>query len=443
MKAVAPKVSVIAAILIGANAIALSTYRSSSASSAELRREGSVATGNSLVEIDRVIAGLERQIKRSPTSSSLDLLARMQLSRGRITGDAASYARAQAAIVRSLSIAPKNLEGRTLDAEVRYTNHEFAEARRLSTAIVDEAPGELGALAIQADAERELGDYEAAGRTMRRLVGVAGTAPSVIVRDARLSFLTGKSARSVQLGDLAEQRAELSGLLGATLSFYPSFRGQLAFDTGSYKDAIKHFTRALRIVPGDRVATLGLARSLAATGKENAALALVQELTDRYPDPVAHAFLGDLRTKVGDRRGANDAYALVEAVADLSASNRQVYDRELSLFYANHGRNVAEALRLARSEAVVRKDVYAYDTLAWAEYKSGNIGDAAAAIRKALSLNTPDSRIHFHAGMIFSKAGSPAEARRHLQKALQLSPQFDVLAADVARAELIRLGGRS
>ena len=442
MKAVAAKLSVIVALAIGVNAFALNSCRSS-ASLEQSRRESSVASASSLGEIERVIAGLERQINKTPTSSSLDLLARMQLSRGRITGDANSYSQAQKAINRSLSLAPKNVEGRTLDAEIRYTNHEFAAARTLSAAIVRDTPREISALAIRADAERELGDYSAAANTVRALQVVAAGSPAVAVRDARLRFLMGDAATADALARRAEQSAERSGLLGTTLSFYPSFRGQLAFDAGEYKKAIEQFTRARSVAPGDRVATVGLARSLAASGEERTALRLVQELTDRYPDPVALSLLGDLRTRVGDSKGAADAYALVEAVADLAASNRQIYDRELSLFYSNHDRNLAESLRLARVEVDARKDVYAYDTLAWAEYKSGNFKAAESAIRRALAMNTPDARIHFHAGMIFSKSGNSASAVRHLQIALELSPQFDVLAADAARNELNRLGGKS
>lgn len=443
MKAVGAKLSLIVALAVGANAFALSVSRSSSASSVASRQAGSVDTASSLTEIERVISGLERQVATTPTSSSLDLLARMQLSRGRITGDASSFARAQNAIEQSLRIAPKNLEGRTLDAEIRYTNHEFATARVLSAAIVKESPREIAALAVRADAERELGDYRAAANTMRELRRVAPDSPSVIVRDARLEFLTGDAVRAVSLAERAERRAEQSGLLGATLSFYPSFRGQLALDTGNYRQAVKHFTRARSIASGDRVASAGLARALAASGKHEAAVELLEDLTDRYPDPTALALLGDLRSKLGDQKGAEDAYALVEAVAELASSNQQIYDRDLATFYANHDRSLAKAVRMARAELKVRKDVYAYDTLAWAEYMTGNYKAAESAIRRALAVGTADARIHFHAGMIFSETANAALAIDHLRTALKISPNFDVFSADVARDELKRLGGKS
>jgi tetratricopeptide (TPR) repeat protein len=436
MHAVARKLAVITALIVGSNGIALQAYRAAS-----VRRESGSAevTTSPLQDIDRTITGLEEQIQTTPTSSSLDLLARMQLTRGRITGDAESYTKAQTAVQRSLAIAPRDVEGRSLDTEIRFTNHEFAEARSLSAAIVKENPKELGALGIRGDAERELGDYAAATKTLDELQRIAPNSASVLVREARLAFLAGDTVRANRLAERAEFSAQQSGLLSTTRAFYPSFQGQLAFDQGNYNQAIKHFERARRIAKDDRVASLGLGRALAAKGKTTQAIAIVRELTNRFPDPVALSFLGDLHTKQGDLLAANDAYALVEAVAALATANKQIYNRELSLFYANHGRKLNDALRLARAEIGDRKDVYGYDALAWAEYHANHFELADTAIKKALAHGTQDARLEFHAGMIASALGDHAGAGRHLAAALKISPHFDVLAADIARTKLGQL----
>jgi tetratricopeptide (TPR) repeat protein len=438
MKAVAGKLAVITVVVVSANMVAMNAFRSASAKTTT-RSLALADTGSSLGDIDRTINDLERQITAIPTSSGLDLLARMQLSRGRITGDADSYAKAQAAVERSLAIAPRNIEGRSLDTEIRYTNHDFSGARIRSAAIVKDAPNEIGALAVRGDAERELGDYTAARATLRELKKVAPGSSSVIVRQARMEFLTGNPAKATALAERAEAVAQNSGLLGATLAFYPSFRGQVAFDQGDYKAAVKHFQRALTIAEDDRAATLGLGRALAASGKTDKAIVLVRELTDRFPDPVALGVLGDMLASVGDEKGANDAYALVEAVADLATENKQIYNRELALFYANHDRELDHSLELAKAEIADRKDVYGYDALAWAEFKNGHRAEAQKAIDTALALGTPDARLHFHAGMIASARRDVMAAKTHLKTALAISPQFDVLGASVARAELKKI----
>jgi tetratricopeptide (TPR) repeat protein len=435
MKVVVGKLAVITTVVVSVNMVVLNSFRSASATP----RPAVANTGASLDDINRTITALEQQIIAVPTSSSLDLLARIQLSRGRITGDADSYAKAQIAVERSLRIAPRNVEGRSLDTEIRYTNHDFMGARLRSAAIVKDTPKEIGALAVRGDAERELGDYAAARATLRELQKVAPASASVIVRQARMEFLSGNPAKASLLAERAEAVAQKSGLLGATLSFYASFRGQLAFDQGAYKTAAIHFKRALVISESDRVATLGLGRALAATGKTNDAINLVRELTDRFPDPVALGVLGDLLAKTGDAKGAKDAYALVEAVADLATANKQIYNRELALFYASHDRKLDESLRLATTEIANRKDIYGYDALAWAQYKTGHLAEAQIAITSALRMGTPDARLHFHAGMIASARHDMSAARSHLKTALAISPRFDVFGADAARAELKKI----
>ena len=394
------------------------------------------AAGSALPEIDRLIKATTAQIARFETSSSLDLLARLQLTRGRITGDAASYSGAREATTRSLKLGPRNAEGQSLDVEVRYANHDFTEAFDRSAAIIKLDPSQLGAQAVQGDAARELGDYRLAKTILDSLKKKAPEAPSVTVREARLAFITGNANLAEQLAINAEKQASQSGLLGSTAAFYPAFRAQLAYDRGDYSTALSKFGEALRVAPGDRVATVGFARALAARGKRTDAIKVLRALTDRYPDPAALAQLGDLLSQQGNRTEANNAYGLVTAVADLATANRQIYNRELIMFYANHNRSLPEALRLARAEIQTRKDIYGWDALAWAEYKAGHIPAAVAASAHALDFQTADANINYHAGMIAARAGNTDQAKSLLRKALSISPHFDSLQAPIAASTL-------
>jgi tetratricopeptide (TPR) repeat protein len=195
----------------------------------------------------------------------------------------------------------------------------------------------------------------------------------------------------------------------------------------------------LLLAPGDRIATLGLARAEAASGHPKASITLLRALTDRFPDPAALTLLGDLLKVGGDTKAADDSYALVEAIAGLSRANSQIYNRELVYFYANHDRRLSDALRLARAEIVTRKDVQGYDALAWAEFKTGHLDLAEVAATKALALGTPDASTNYHAGMIAAARGEKSKARTLLTRALKLSPLFDVLHAPLARTALDRL----
>ena len=316
---------------------------------------------SSLPEIDRLITSFEKQV---PTSSALDFLARLHLMEGRITGEAGAYERAATAVSRSLAMAPGDTEGRSILASVRFTSHEFAAARAIAEQIVVDDPTQFEALAVVSDASAELGDYTTAGRTLGQLRTKVPGSSAVTVRLSRMAFLHGDARAAVALAKTATRQALGAGVFGPNLAFYHSFEGQLAYDQGRYSDAKHAYELALEAAPSDRVASIGLARTLAAGGKTNEAITLYTEVTNRYPDPVALAALGDLQMLHGDPLAATNSYGLVQATATLAQFNRQLYNRQLVLFYANHGHRLNEAVDLARAELASRKDLYGYDALA-------------------------------------------------------------------------------
>ena len=113
----------------------------------------------------------------------------------------------------------------------------------------------------------------------------------------------------------------------------------------------------------------------------------------------------------------------------------------MALFFADHDRNVVEAMRLAEQDKLTR-NVLSADTLAWVYFKNGQIDKAIPAIKLALSRNTPDSSIHYHAGMIALQSDDIESAMRHLQIALAMNPKFSLLQAPLARAGLQRIADR-
>ena len=119
-----------------------------------------------------------------------------------------------------------------------------------------------------------------------------------------------------------------------------------------------------------------------------------------------------------------------------SAAQGTSYGREVALFLADHDRDLADALRLAREDAGRRGDVHGDDVLAWALYKNGRAAEAKRASTRALRLGTEDAAFHYHAGMIARALAQPRAATRHLERALALDPSFDVRQAPMARAAL-------
>ena len=92
------------------------------------------------------------------------------------------------------------------------------------------------------------------------------------------------------------------------------------------------------------------------------------------------------------------------------------------MFYADHNRNLPQALSLAQQDLASRPDIHGYDTLAWTLYKSGRFEEAAAAMTRAMSLGTVDGVLYVHAALIEDRNGRTAKVREHLNAAKALTP---------------------
>jgi tetratricopeptide (TPR) repeat protein len=116
--------------------------------------------------------------------------------------------------------------------------------------------------------------------------------------------------------------------------------------------------------------------------------------------------------------------------------------RAWGLFLLDHGTtgDVERVLAKTRIEMRSRRDIYGYDLLAWGLHKQGRDSDARAAMTHALSQNTEDAQLYFHAGMIERALGNTVAAQAYLDRALTINPHFGLTQTSVARAVLDSLG---
>jgi tetratricopeptide (TPR) repeat protein len=285
----------------------------------------------------------------------------------------------------------------------------------------------------------ELGRYDEATTTFAQLARDVPGAGAVQARRSRMAFLRGDAEQAIELAQIAEKQARDAGAFGAELSFYSILQGQVAFDAGNYDEAAAHYEDALRVAPDYYVARAMLAKARAAQGRTEDAIRLYMRAIAAVPQPESLAALGDLYAIRGERQLAEEQYAVVEAIATIASVNRQVYDRQLAIFYADHDVHVDRAVAIARGELRSRRDIYGYDAYAWALYKAGRLEEARAASEKALRLGTPDPRLWYHAGMISAALGADDLARDQLGRSLSLGSAFDPLQAPIARQTLRNL----
>ncbi len=430
----------IAIIILAAAIVAFASVRQVLTDS---KPEGSLnlaALGDSLpssiASTDEAIAFFEGRVQRDPLDFiSYASLGRMHLRRGQETGDVDAYLRAEAGFERALELQPGYPSARAYLASTYFSQHRFEEALALSRDVYDASPDSLQGLATMGDAYLELGRYDEAGDAYFELLRLE-PAPAVLSRLSHLAHLNGDTDEALELLSRAAQEEADSGQPKESVAWYLARLGALRFGAGKLEEAAKHYQASLDALDGYHVALAGLGKVRAAQGRYDKAIALYERAVSIVPEPASLAALGDLYARAGDAERARLQYDTVGVIARLAAINRQVYNRELVLFYADHEINLAEALALAEREIAVRKDIYGYDALAWALYKNGRVEEAADAIVEALRLGTQDASLYYHAGMIYRGLGDAEQARSYLSRALAINPGFSVLQAEQARIAL-------
>jgi len=362
-------------------------------------------------------------------------IAMLYDARGRLTGDIGDYSRAQTAIGQALVALPGYLTAEVLHARLLQTLHDFPGALAAAQAILEKDPTVLQAVATAGDAELELGDAKGAAKAFASLESQA-PGPAVTARLSRLAYIRGDTASAISLAQRAWDEASAAGQTGASLGWYAYLAGVTAISTGSPETALSWFQQALGVWPNGYVAIAGEARTQAALGHIDAAIAGYLRAIAIAPQPDALTALGDLYALRGEAKLAAGQYATVEAIGHLAAINQQVYNRQLLLFSVNHDRDLATALTLAEQELNDRHDVYGYDAYAWALLANGRAADADAAMAKALAFGTRDALLLYHSGEIKLALGDSAAARALLQEALSIRGALDPLAASRAAATL-------
>jgi tetratricopeptide (TPR) repeat protein len=357
------------------------------------------------------------------------------MQKARETGDIVYIDLAEKALQKCLEIAPEHSGAVRHLAYTMYMRHGFEEAVGLALKAVVLDPTDSHAYGVLGDAYLEVGKYEAAAHTYQRMVQLQGNLYAYS-RLSGLKRLQGDAAgaiadleRAIQLGRAEERPPE-------SIAWALWQLGNEFLALGQLPAAEANYVEALSIFPDYYRALAGLAQVRAAQARYPEALDLYRKAIAIVPLPDYAAALGDVYTKLGRPEDAQKPYDLVEYIGYLNTLNKVLYNRELAYFYADHDRKLPEALDLAKRELDVRRDIYAYDVLAWALYKNDRPQEALTAMTEALKLGTKDARLFFHAGMIQHRLGAHEQARQYLRRALATNPYFHILHAEVAERTL-------
>jgi tetratricopeptide (TPR) repeat protein len=184
-------------------------------------------------------------------------------------------------------------------------------------------------------------------------------------------------------------------------------------------DAEHSYSMAVKLNANSAAALLGLAQTHAAQGKTSDAINDARNLVGIHPDYlVAYVELGQLLERTGDFQQARDTYQhALERNDDYAPALNN-----LAWLYCEHGGNLDMALGLAqKAKAKYPNDAAISDTLAWIEYRKG-MYDLAASSLKDVTDHLPQNALYqYHYGMALSKLARNGDARKALERAIQLS----------------------
>ncbi|GAB1335881.1 tetratricopeptide repeat protein [Streptomyces sp. E-15] len=394
--------------------------------------------------LTELIGRQEQRVRTRPGDArAWAVLGSAYTERGRRTGDAADYPRAERALGTSLELrGTRNTEALDGLTALALARRDFPAAKEYGEQALKAAPKRWSAYPALIDAYTGLGDYTKARSTLDKLLGLrtdAAARPAVRARAAAVYRDRGWREDAVaQLTDAAaaartpaERAAWLAGV------------GQLAWERGDLPDALRHCEAALRIDPDQRAAAAGRARTLAALGRTEEALAAYRAVVAQRPDPADLLELGELYEALGRSQLAEDGYARMRAAVRESVAGGVDEELLIGRYEADHG-DPWEAVDRLREEWRRQPGIEVADALGWALHRTGEDQEAltyaAVATDKAKGGGVRSALYAFHVGVIEAELERYGPARRHLEEALRINPYFSPLRVPAAREALRELG---
>ncbi|MDQ1705081.1 MAG: hypothetical protein QOF18_1447 [Frankiaceae bacterium] len=350
------------------------------------------------------------------------------VEQAKATVDPTYYPKAQAALLRSLSLQRSgNFVAMAGQAALAAARHDFRGAltwARRGLAIDPQSAVLYGA---RADALTQLGRYSAAAAAARKMELLRPGADA----EARLSY-----AAELR-GDVPAARTFMRLALAhavdpAGTAFARYYLGELALTAGHPQAALRQYDAGLAADSGYAALREGRAKAEAALGRTSAARRDFAVVVAEVPQPTYVLEYGRLLQSLGRTRAARQQYDVFRAEEKLFVANGVTLDTDQTLFEADHG---APATAVAAGSAALRTRPFleSYDAYAWALHRAGRDRAALVAADRALQTGMRSALFHFHRGVIESVLGQRRAAHRDVAAALRINPQFDPLAAPVAR----------
>ncbi|MGW2594993.1 tetratricopeptide repeat protein [Streptomyces sp. NPDC001515] len=405
------------------------------------RAMGATAAGSpaSLADLKALIADRRSWVGTHPSdAASWAVLGTAYVGWGRRAADPGSFARAEEALKRSLSVRPGE-DGNEAAwvglAALANARRDFVTAKKWGEAVRARRPKEWTVYPELIDAYNGLGEYTSATKAAERYAELRSGVPA-LGRTADMYRVRGWREDALATAQDAAGRAKTPAEKAACLSRL----GDLAWERGEPEEAVAQYGAALRTDAAHRPALAGRARALAALGRTDEAQRDYQAALRGAPSPEYLLELGELYESLGLDGDSVNQYTRLRTA--LAKAEKQGVDVSLQLgrFEAAHG-DASAAVDLLRAEwDRGHHSAEVADALGWALQRAGDPEGALEYARRAVDSGGRNASFSYHLGMVQRALNDVGPARRHLEEALRTNPHFSPLDAPRAREALDTLG---
>ena len=285
----------------------------------------------------------------------------------------------------------------------------LAEAYKEAGIVRRAQPDDPDAIGVEADLALRLGHVARADELFDELIGTDPTDPA---RVARVAGILVQGARGREAVARAEDWAR---------SHDADYRGPMLLarvrsETGDTVGAEVAARRAGEMVPDSLAPRFVLGGLLQAHGRLAEAESVWAELVHRGRAPVrAGLQLAYCRERLGDVDGA------VSAIRDVLArepDNSSALN-SLGYLFADHGRDLAEAEDLVHRALAQEPDNGAYlDSMGWVYYRLGRLAEARRDLERAVELTNGDPVVREHLGDVYKDLSLIDLAREQYTRSL-------------------------
>jgi hypothetical protein len=361
-------------------------------------------------DADARIAFYRERIGDRGTYPSYARLGLAYLQKARETGPHTYLTDAEQHLKTSLGF-QRNFEALAGLAMVFAAQHRFREALPLAEEAVAAWPGSPDALGALFDIHLALGDVARAEQALKKMNEADGGSLAALSRAANLAEYRGDLKAALELQSRAcsplraapaESRAWCAARL-AMLHRY-SCDAQLAR---------RLLDEAEKIRPGYFMARVARAELDLASDDADAAIGAFRELIRAGDDPHYRASLAAALAAAGRSGEAAAERALaIEMFRREVASGVRDAVAPLAWLLLESDATAAEALALAESEWLERRDALTADLLAWAAFRNSQLGRALELARRVLETPTGKPGPRLRAAEIFLAAAARGSGRQ-------------------------------